>query len=109
MRLETRPLHDKFGLEVRNVDLRSLDEATIRAIELAWISTPVLLIRNQLLNKAEQVAFSQHFGPTNLHVREDIRSRANPEVVLISNLRYESGANVGALASGEAAWHMDSC
>ena len=107
--LETRPLHDSFGLEILNVDIRAIDDETVNAIEQAWISTPVLLIRNQLLSEAEQVEFSQRFGPTNLHVREDIRSRAHPEIVLISNLRYESGANVGALASGEAAWHMDSC
>lgn len=109
LQLQTRPLHDDFGLEILDIDIRSLDEAGIQAIEEAWISTPVLLIRDQLLNEAEQVAFSQRFGQTNLHVREEIRSRAHPEVVLISNLRYESGANIGALASGEAAWHMDSC
>ncbi|MEM7404752.1 MAG: TauD/TfdA family dioxygenase [Pseudomonadota bacterium] len=109
MHLQTRPLHEDFGLELMGLDIRALDDSTLEAIEQAWISTPVLLIRDQLLNEAEQVAFSQHFGATNLHVREDIRSPSHPEVVLISNLRYESGANIGALASGEAAWHMDSC
>ena len=77
--LETRPLHDSFGLEILNVDIRAIDDETVKAIEQAWISTPVLLIRNQLLSEAEQVEFSQRFGPTNLHLREDIRSRAQPE------------------------------
>ncbi len=109
MPLKTRPLHDKFGVEILDVDLRRLDDAQASEIEALWILHPVLLIRDQLLDEQEQVEFSQRFGKINLHVRTDIRSRSNPEVVLISNLRTEAGANIGALASGEASWHMDSC
>ena len=28
---------------------------------------------------------------------------------MVSNLRLENGDNIGALASGEAKWHTDSC
>lgn len=109
MPLATRPLHARFGVEILDVDLRNLDAETAREIEQCWIREPVVLIRNQLLDEAEQVAFSKRFGRINKHVRTDIRSKAHPEVILISNLRYENGANIGALASGEAHWHMDSC
>ena len=52
---------------------------------------------------------SKRFGEINIHVRTDIRSRSHPEVVMVSNLRLENGDNIGALASGEAKWHTDSC
>ena len=68
-----------------------------------------MLIRAQLLDEAQQIAFSSRFGKINIHVRTDIRSRSHPEVVLVSNLRLENGDNIGALASGEAKWHTDSC
>jgi taurine dioxygenase len=107
--LNTQPLHAQFGVEILGVNLRDLSDQQLAQIDALWVEHPVLLIRDQLLDEADQIAFSQRLGPTNIHVRTDIRSRDNPEVVLVSNLRLESGQHIGALASGEAAWHTDSC
>ena len=109
MKLSTRPLHPQFGVEILDIDLRALDDPSVKAINALWIKHPVILIRDQLLNEIEQIEFSKKFGYINIHVRTDIRSRSNPEIVLVSNLRLESGQNIGALASGEAKWHTDSC
>jgi len=109
MALETKPLHPEFGVEIVDIDLRRPGDAAIREIDALWVEHPVLLIRNQLLDEEQQIAFSRRLGTVNIHVRTDIRSRQNPEVVLISNLRLESGENIGALASSEARWHTDSC
>ena len=81
----------------------------INGIDALWVKHPVLLVRDQLLDEAAQVAFSKLLGEINIHVRTDIRSKSHPEVVLVSNLRLENGDNIGALASGEAKWHTDSC
>ena len=108
MKLSTRPLHPQFGVEILDIDLRALDDPSVKAINALWIKHPVILIRDQLLNEIEQIEFSKKFGDINIHVRTDIRSRSNPEIVLVSNLRLESGQNIGALASGEAKWHTDS-
>ena len=109
MKLNPRPLHRRFGVEILDIDLRALDDTAFEAINALWIEHPVILIRNQLLDEREQIHFSKQFGEINIHVRTDIRSRSNPEVVLVSNLRLESGQHIGALASGEAKWHTDSC
>ena len=109
MPLSTRPLHPEFGVEILDVDLRDANTDLIEEINALWIEHPVILIRDQLLDEQEQIRFSKGFGDINIHVRTDIRSRSNPEVVLVSNLRLESGQNIGALASGEAHWHTDSC
>ncbi|MBI10900.1 MAG: taurine dioxygenase [Rhodospirillaceae bacterium] len=109
MKLNTRPLHPRFGVEILDIDLRALNETELKAINALWIEHPVILIRNQLLDETEQIHFSKQFGEINIHVRTDIRSRSNPEVVLVSNLRLESGQHIGALASSEAKWHTDSC
>lgn len=109
MPLSTRPLHPEFGVEILDVDLRDANTDLVDEINALWIEHPVILIRDQLLDEQEQIRFSKGFGDINIHVRTDIRSRSNPEVVLVSNLRLESGQNIGALASGEAHWHTDSC
>jgi len=107
--LQTRPLHPQFGVELLDIDLRNPTDELMGAIDGLWVEHPVLLVRGQLLDEAQQIKFSRKLGPTNIHVRTDIRSRWHPEVVLVSNLRLESGQHIGALASGEAAWHTDSC
>ena len=108
MPLATRPLTPTFGLEVLDIDLRTPTDAMTAEIDALWVEHPVLLIRNQLLDEAQQIAFSKRLGEINIHVRTDIRSRNHPEVVLVSNLRLENGDNIGALAS-EAKRHTDSC
>ena len=109
MSLSTRPLTPTFGLEILDVDLRQPTDNMIAEIDTLWVKHPVLLVRNQLLDEVQQIAFSRRFGEINIHVRTDIRSRSHPEVVMVSNLRLENGDNIGALASGEAKWHTDSC
>ena len=109
MSLSTRPLTPTFGLEILDVDLRQPTDNMIAEIDALWVKHPVLLLRNQLLDEVQQIAFSKRFGEINIHVRTDIRSRSHPEVVMVSNLRLENGDNIGALASGEAKWHTDSC
>ena len=109
MSLNTRPLTSAFGLEICGVDLRTPSDEMISGIDALWVEHPVLLVRDQLLDEAAQVAFSKLLGEINIHVRTDIRSKSHPEVVLVSNLRLENGDNIGALASGEAKWHTDSC
>jgi taurine dioxygenase len=109
MSLSTRPLTPTFGLEILDVDLRQPTDNMIAEIDALWVKHPVLLVRNQLLDEVQQIAFSKRFGEINIHVRTDIRSRSHPEVVMVSNLRLENGDNIGALASGEAKWHTDSC
>ena len=109
MSLSTCPLTPNFGLEIFDVDLRQPTDDMIAEIDALWVKHPVLLVRNQLLDEVQQIAFSKRFGEINIHVRTDIRSRSHPEVVMVSNLRLENGDNIGALASGEAKWHTDSC
>lgn len=109
MPLTTRPLTPTFGLEILDVDLCAPTDDLIAGIDALWVEHPVLIIRDQLLDEAQQIAFSSRLGEINIHVRTDIRSRSNPEVVMVSNLQLENGDNIGALASGEAKWHTDSC
>jgi taurine dioxygenase len=62
--IEVLPVTPAIGAEVRGVDLRrSLDPATVRAIERALLDHLVLFFRDQPITPEQQIAFARHFGP----------------------------------------------
>jgi alpha-ketoglutarate-dependent 2,4-dichlorophenoxyacetate dioxygenase len=68
--LTTRPLHPLFGVEIVGVDLTApLDDATFAAIRAAFEEHSLLLFRNQALDDAAQIAFSERFGPLETTVK----------------------------------------
>ena len=67
--LQTRPLHPQFGVELLDIDLRNPTDELMGAIDGLWVEHPVLLVRGQLLDEAQQIKFSRKLGPTNIHVR----------------------------------------
>jgi alpha-ketoglutarate-dependent 2,4-dichlorophenoxyacetate dioxygenase len=63
MKLQTRPLHPDFGLEILAVDLsESMEAALFESIEAAVEERSVVLVREQSLDDARQLAFSRRFG-----------------------------------------------
>jgi alpha-ketoglutarate-dependent 2,4-dichlorophenoxyacetate dioxygenase len=89
MALQMRPLHSAFGVEILEIDVRTVDDAAFGKIRRARDDHSVLLFRGQTVSDEEQIAFSQRFGP----LEKTIRSIAQQERDLpeISNL-----ANVDA-------------
>ena len=62
MALTFTPLHPSFVAEVRDIDLRSVeDQATLAAIRAGMERYGVLVFRDQPFNDAEQLAFAQRF------------------------------------------------
>ena len=107
MELRTRPLKDGFGLEVLDVDLANLDEATFDAIYALWQRDPLLLLRRQSLTEGEHLEFSRGFGDLDIIVRKDMQSPQNPEIIYITSLSRPDGTPLGGLGSYEVYWHHD--
>ncbi|MCL2450314.1 MAG: TauD/TfdA family dioxygenase [Polyangiaceae bacterium] len=103
------PTGAALGAEVRGVDLRALDGATLRTLHRAWLAHEVLLVRDPHLGDEELIAFSRRFGDLDIApVQENGRRFApgHPEIYVVSNV-VERGVPIGSLGSGEAAWHTD--
>jgi taurine dioxygenase len=103
------PTGAALGAEIRDVDLRTLDEDTFKAIYRAWLDHQVLLVRNQHLSDGDLIVFSRRFGHLDLApVQENGRRsvEGHPEIYIVSNV-VENGVAIGSLGSGEAVWHTD--
>jgi taurine dioxygenase len=103
------PSGSALGAEVRDLDLRAVDEAGARAVRQAWLEHQVLLFRDQRLDDAALVAFSRWFGDLDLAPVQETGRRSvdgHPEIYVVSNV-VENGVPIGSLGAGEAVWHTD--
>ncbi|MDA0367371.1 MAG: TauD/TfdA family dioxygenase [Proteobacteria bacterium] len=107
MAMTITKLHDHVGAEIGGVDLsRPLDEATFAAIEEAFYQSSVLVVRRQDLPPERQIAFSQRFGPLEVHILDQYQLAGHPEILLLSNKTDADGKPLGLVEAGRY-WHTD--
>lgn len=98
-----------IGAEIKGVDLaQPLDAPTFAQIESAFDAHGAILLRDQKITPAQQVAFSSHFGECAInHNAKDFGIDGSPEIYLISNVT-ENGRLIGTPKAGSE-WHTDMC
>jgi alpha-ketoglutarate-dependent 2,4-dichlorophenoxyacetate dioxygenase len=88
--IQVKKLHPLFVGEVSGVDLsKPVDDETLDAIVKASDEHGILVFRDQQLDDAQQMAFSERLGSlaqTALVLRKDHKARLNPHLTDISNL-----------------------
>ena len=108
MPLATAPLHERFGLEIRDVDLsQPLTPEVSRELDGLLAENGVLVFRRQLLSEEDLVRFAGGFGELENTIYTKGVSPYHPQVIYISNLKYPDGGNVGLLGDQELHWHSD--
>jgi alpha-ketoglutarate-dependent taurine dioxygenase len=110
MSLTVKKLTPAVGAEIAGVDLALLSAAEFSQIEQAWNRHSALLFRDQQLSDDDLLAFSRRFGeldppPIQEHGRQS--PEGYPDIYVVSNVRDDKGAPIGALGAGEAVWHTD--
>jgi len=110
------PADAPLGAEVEGIDLKTLDDATFKAVHEAWLHNVLLVFRNQSLAAQDLVNLVHRFGTpvtsSNLHKRNLDERAANqlydlpPEVTVVSNVK-DQGKTIGILGDGEVVWHAD--
>ncbi len=102
-----RPFETAIGAEVLGFDMsKPMDGATFRAIDDAWNRYSVLVFRDQKMTEEEHIRFSKRFGALEEHVLYQYRHPKHPDIFVVSNVKDETGRNVGAYDAGRY-WHTD--
>ena len=107
--IDVIPTGSALGAEVKNVDLKRLDDATFAALLRGFHDHSVLLVRGQTLSDQDLIAFSRRFGELDwAPVQENGRRFVEglPEIYIVSNVK-QNGEPIGSLGAGEAVWHTD--
>jgi taurine dioxygenase len=103
------PTGAALGAEVRDVQLKSLDQRQFSELERAWHRHQVLLVRGQTLGDQDLIAFSRRFGDLDWAPVQETGRRfveGLPEIYIVSNVTV-NGQPIGSLGAGEAVWHTD--
>jgi alpha-ketoglutarate-dependent taurine dioxygenase len=100
--LEVEPLDATFGAIVGGVELRSLDDATQRALYDAWIEYALLIFPGQYLTKAEQEAFALRFGEL------EFATVPISNLDKAGNVHSAPGDETVKALRGNEGWHHDS-
>ena len=103
---DIRPLGDALGAEVIGLDLTEpLPSKDFTRLHRAHLEHHVLVFRDQRITPAQQVAFSERWGPLQRHVLHQFALPEQPEVLIVSNI-VENGKPIG-LGDAGVFWHSD--
>jgi taurine dioxygenase len=106
MKVAVTKTGDACGAEI-NIDLSAeLDDRAFKEIEEAFHDNIVICFRRQKLSNERHIEFSRRFGELEIHVLKKYLLPNHPEILLISNIKGESGDNIG-LADAGFTWHTD--
>ncbi len=104
--ITVRPLGDRFGAEIGNVDLsKPVDEATFKEIEDAFVTWSVVVFRNQQMTPESHLAFAQRFGELEINAFTKFALDGHPGILKLSNV-IEDGEPQGYADAGSF-WHTD--
>ena len=108
MAIGVERLTDHIGARVTGVDLRKgIDEVKMQAIRDAFVAHKVIVIPGQELSGAQQIAFTEWFGP-----RQEVRTvkvvdKGPQNYMYVANKSVEGMP--GILPDGEMQYHTDQC
>ena len=105
--LHIRAFSGALGAEVTGLDLsRPLADDDFARIHRAHLDHHVIVFRDQRITPAQQIAFSRRFGPLQIHVLHQFLLARKPEILVVSNIKDESGRPIGLGDAGHY-WHSD--
>lgn len=94
------------GAEIGFDLAQDIEDATFREIERIFHDNIVVVFRGQKLTNKRHIEFSSRFGDLEIHIVTKYLLPGSPEILLISNIRNETGEHIG-LADAGFTWHTD--
>jgi len=114
MSLTTKTLHPALGVEIVDIDVTRVDDASFQEIVAAFEEHSVLLFRGQSLTDEQQIEFSRRFGPLETTIRSIASQTGTPiHIANLSNVDAEdrlipAGDKRNLYNAGNQMWHTDS-
>jgi taurine dioxygenase len=107
--IEVHPLGPQIGVEVRGVDVRTLDDAGFATLYRAWLDHNVLVVPGQVLAIDEFLRYSRRFGVIHPHPSKSTRHPDYPEITLLGVNKFgaDGQLDMAIYRRGAEGWHTD--
>jgi putative 2-oxoglutarate oxygenase len=107
--VEIRRMGPQIGVEVRGVDVRTLDDQGFGPIYQAWLDCNILCVRDQALTIPEFIAYSRRFGPVVPHPSKSTRHPEHPEITMLGVDKFDASGRLRdeIYRRGAEGWHTD--
>jgi putative 2-oxoglutarate oxygenase len=107
--LEINRLGPQIGVEVRGVDVKSMDDDSWKRIYQAWLDGNVLCVRDQDLAIPDFIGYSERFGPVVPHPSKSTRHPEHPKITMLGIDKFDAGGNLRQeiYRRGAEGWHTD--
>ena len=97
------PLDKSFGVVVRNVDVRTLDETSFSSLYETWLEYALLIIPAQYLSDGDQKSFACRFGD----LVKGLEAAEISNVQRDGSLRDAPDDDMMKIIRGNMHWHQD--
>ena len=107
--VEIRQLGPQIGVEVRGVDVKTMDDDALRRIYQAWLDHNVMCVRGQDLTIPDFIRYSERFGPVTPHPSKSTRHPEYPKITLLGINKFDADGKLRdeIYRRGAEGWHTD--
>ena len=107
--MEIRRLGPQIGVEIRGVDVRTLDDGGFAGIYRAWLDHNVAVIPGQELEIEDFLRHSRRFGIVVPHPSKTTRHPDHPEITLLGVNKFgaDGRLDMAIYRRGAEGWHTD--
>ena len=108
-RPEVRRLGTQIGIEVRGVDVKTLDDETFGVLYRAWLDGNILVVPDQELEIEDFLCYSRRFGVVVPHPSKMTRHPDHPEITLLGVNKFGPDGTLDdkIYRRGAEGWHTD--
>ena len=107
--MEIRRLGPQIGVEIRGVDVKTLDEAGFAPIYRAWLDHNVAVVVDQDLQIEDFLRYSRRFGLVVPHPSKMTRHADYPEITMLGVNKFgaDGQLDMAIYRRGAEGWHTD--
>jgi putative 2-oxoglutarate oxygenase len=107
--IEVRRLGPQIGVEIRGVDLKTLDAAGFATIYRAWLDHNVAVVPDQDLQIDDFLRYSRRFGVVVPHPSKSTRHPDYPEITMLGINKFgaDGTLDMAIYRRGAEGWHTD--
>jgi taurine dioxygenase len=107
--VQIRRMGPQIGVEVTDVDVKTLDDAGFAPIYQAWLDHNVMVVRDQELTIEDFLRYSRRFGLVVPHPSKSTRHPEIPEITMLGINKFDADGNLNETIyrRGAEGWHTD--